>query len=85
MAESEQWRCRCQFGNPCGRKATAEDLLCDWCRGRNHEQACNEQVQREREGVMVQTGERPMTYSEWVRQLNSSPGGLFTKLWKRNG
>jgi hypothetical protein len=32
LAPAENMRCRCQFGVQCGRLATSEDLLCDWCR-----------------------------------------------------
>jgi hypothetical protein len=36
LAESEGFRCRCPHGVPCKRKADAEDLLCEWCRGTDH-------------------------------------------------
>jgi hypothetical protein len=41
-AENEQFRCQCDFGNKCRRRATQEDRRCDWCRGTNHETACGE-------------------------------------------
>jgi hypothetical protein len=42
LAESKEVRCQCKFGVTCQRRMTEEDLLCDWCRGRNHSEACNE-------------------------------------------
>lgn len=42
LASGEEFRCRCTFGNSCKRRATQEDILCDWCRGRDHYNACQE-------------------------------------------
>lgn len=42
LASDEQFRCRCPFGNPCQRAMTAEDLRCNWCRGTNHQRACQD-------------------------------------------
>jgi hypothetical protein len=33
IAEDEHFRCQCDFGHPCQRRATEEDQLCTWCRG----------------------------------------------------
>lgn len=38
----DPFRCQCGYSTPCRRRATEEDQLCDWCRGTDHEQACNE-------------------------------------------
>jgi len=46
MAASDRTRCQCTYGNPCRRFADREDLLCEWCRGRNHENACVELAQK---------------------------------------
>lgn len=36
--DDERMRCRCaRTGVPCLRKATGEDLDCDWCRETDHE------------------------------------------------
>jgi hypothetical protein len=41
LAPSEAWRCRCpQTSARCERKATGEDLLCDWCRTVDHMAFC---------------------------------------------
>jgi hypothetical protein len=41
LAPSEAWRCRCsQTSARCQRKATGEDLLCDWCRTVDHMAFC---------------------------------------------
>jgi hypothetical protein len=46
MAPSDAWRCRCSFGvAPCLRKATAEDVLCDWCRETDHQAWAWQQVE----------------------------------------
>jgi hypothetical protein len=38
MAESEDFRCRCSLAKQsCQRRATGEDLICDWCRQTDHE------------------------------------------------
>jgi hypothetical protein len=38
MAESEDFRCRCSLTEqPCQRRSTGEDLICDWCRQTDHE------------------------------------------------
>ena len=42
LAESEDVRCQCKFGVPCRRRVTEEDLPCDWCRVRDHQQACDD-------------------------------------------
>jgi hypothetical protein len=39
------FRCRCPFGSVCLRQATAEDLLCDRCRGLDHQRWCDENPQ----------------------------------------
>ena len=37
MAPSEDFRCRCALTEqPCQRRATGEDLNCDWCRQTDH-------------------------------------------------
>jgi hypothetical protein len=37
LAPSDDWRCRCALtADPCRRKATGEDLNCDWCRQTDH-------------------------------------------------
>jgi hypothetical protein len=37
MAPSDDWRCRCALTTePCQRRATGEDLNCDWCRETDH-------------------------------------------------
>jgi hypothetical protein len=37
MAPSDDWRCRCALTTePCQRRATGEDLNCDWCRQTDH-------------------------------------------------
>jgi hypothetical protein len=36
LAPGENYRCRCEHGVPCRRKATGEDLSCDWCREVDH-------------------------------------------------
>lgn len=47
MAEAEDFRCRCTHGGEgtCRRRMTAEDFLCDWCRGTNHIDKCNDYIQ----------------------------------------
>jgi hypothetical protein len=40
LAAGEGWRCRCAFGQACRRKATGEDLHCDWCRSTAHQEFC---------------------------------------------
>lgn len=50
-ADSEHLRCRCRFGNPCNREQSGPDLLCDWCRGRNHQEACAEINNRRYAGI----------------------------------
>jgi hypothetical protein len=40
LAENDLVRCQCRYGMPCMRRATQEDGYCDWCRGRNHDLAC---------------------------------------------
>lgn len=42
IAERDDFRCQCKFGNVCLRRMTGEDFLCDWCRGLDHLQACRE-------------------------------------------
>lgn len=43
LAPSEEWRCRCLFtAVRCRRRATGEDLLCDWCRETDHMRFCEE-------------------------------------------
>jgi hypothetical protein len=42
LTRDERFRCQCKFGHPCHRAMTAEDLVCDWCRGTNHETACKQ-------------------------------------------
>lgn len=42
LADDEDTRCKCQFGEPCYRRMTQEDMMCDWCRGRDHYMACDE-------------------------------------------
>jgi hypothetical protein len=37
MTPSDDWRCRCALtAEPCQRRATGEDLNCDWCRETDH-------------------------------------------------
>lgn len=67
MAENEQWRCRCTFGMPCKRKATAEDLLCGYCRECGHK-VCPDEHPAPR--VMAP---EDAAYGEWISRLNS-PG-----------
>lgn len=43
MAQDRRFRCQCKYGQSCDRAMTAEDLLCDWCRGSNHDKVCHEQ------------------------------------------
>ncbi len=32
LATDERLRCQCYYGSQCRRQATAEDMLCEWCR-----------------------------------------------------
>jgi len=41
-ADSQHLRCICKYGNSCAREQSGPDLLCDWCRSRNHERECEE-------------------------------------------
>jgi hypothetical protein len=41
-ADSRHLQCQCKFGNSCAREQSQSDLLCDWCRGRDHQEACGE-------------------------------------------
>lgn len=44
----ERARCRCEVtAAPCTRKATGEDLVCDWCRETDHERWWAERAARE--------------------------------------
>lgn len=46
LAPSEDWRCRCKSTSVrCRRKATGEDLLCDWCRATDHMAFCESVLQ----------------------------------------
>jgi hypothetical protein len=42
VAEDENVRCQCDWGAWCQRRMTEEDLLCDWCRGRDHSAAAQD-------------------------------------------
>lgn len=62
-ADSEHFRCVCGYGQRCDRQQDGPDLLCEWCRGRNHDRECVEIDQRQRD-----------TWSIWrARQLAGYP------------
>jgi hypothetical protein len=42
VAADDPFRCICDFGAICQRRATQEDQRCDWCRGTNHQEACDD-------------------------------------------
>lgn len=46
LAEHPNVQCQCKFGNACGRRATQEDGLCDWCRGTDHYLACDDMYRK---------------------------------------
>lgn len=71
LAESDDVRCMCKIGIPCMRRMTEEDLLCDWCRNRNHTKACGEQQERWRERV---EGYRGMSPDEFRNQYVTEIG-----------
>jgi hypothetical protein len=43
VERADPFRCLCRkVGDPCMLRATGEDKLCDWCRGRDHQKTCYE-------------------------------------------
>ena len=43
--EDRRLGCQCGYGQACQRRATGEDMLCDWCRDKGtfgHSKYCNE-------------------------------------------
>ena len=47
VAADDDFRCKCTYGVACRRRATGEDMRCDWCRGKTesgHTQWCNENI-----------------------------------------
>lgn len=68
LTEDASLQCRCGFGNPCHRRATEEDFLCDWCRGRDHQTECN-QMMIQRLGTDISRGLLSRSVFDDVRRM----------------
>jgi hypothetical protein len=83
-APGENFRCRCsETAQPCRRKATGEDLVCDWCRQTDHLQWHAERMRdamAAQEGRWGPRGPAGFSYTGYGLEGNSEWGAMGAEL-----
>jgi hypothetical protein len=78
FAEREEFRCQCQFGQPCQRRCAGEDFMCEWCSPLDkdgHQKWCNDNMGPDGygfgrpDGEFVQGGRVTISYEDAQRQM----------------